>query len=85
MEESEFNNAYKVRPVLGSIVQIKIKLGPCSCSGHQYTECYYDKGVYLGIRKQSHVVGWRYSPANDLITELTERRKIIAKDCAVCV
>lgn len=71
-------------PESGTIVEIKINRSSCSCAGTQVRECYYEN-EFAGIKNQSRVVKWRVSPANDLIKELEERKKIVAKDCVVCI
>lgn len=73
-------------PKSGTIVEIKIRRKKsCSCGGYEKRECYFEDETFFGVENRKYVDFWRVSPANDLIKELEEKKKVIAKDCRLCV
>jgi len=72
-------------PQDGTIVELEIKKKTCSCGGYYRKECYYDNGIFSGIKDPTWIHSWRVSKANDLIKEIEQRKCIIAQDCPICL
>lgn len=78
-------SAHSKHPPSGTIVEIKVRRkAGCSCGGYEKRECYFEDGVYSGIKNSKYVDYWRISPANELIKELEQRKCVIANGCRLC-
>lgn len=71
------------KPKIGSLVFVKTRREGCACSGYDDREVYYD-GEFQGIKNQGWVDKWRYSPNNDILSQL-EKELIKPSPCNNCV
>lgn len=89
MEEKIFSPGWvstkKAKPQDGTIVEALTAKHKCRCGGAQRVECYYENGIFKGIKHQAWVDYWRVSPANEMIKELSERQLVCAADCNNCL